>query len=95
MFNLEGVREVCVRKVEREDVGLDLVELRFKVTFINYMECKVQMVKQDFPLHLFMGMASWVWLAYNESLPHFSRQTSMHLLPSGSRGWDCGVKWQR
>ncbi len=31
MFNLEGMREVSVRKVEGEDVGLDLVELRFKV----------------------------------------------------------------
>ncbi len=30
-FNLEGLREVRVRKVERDSVGLDLVELRFKV----------------------------------------------------------------
>ncbi len=29
-FGLEGVREVCVRRVEREEVGLDLVELRIK-----------------------------------------------------------------
>ena len=31
MFNLEGTREVLVRKVKSEEVGLDLVELRFKV----------------------------------------------------------------
>ena len=31
MFKLEGVREVSVRRVDREEVGLDLVELRFKV----------------------------------------------------------------
>ena len=30
-FNLEGVREVWVRRVERVEVGLDLVELRIKV----------------------------------------------------------------
>jgi len=30
-FGFEGVREVYVRKQQREDVGLDLVELRFKV----------------------------------------------------------------
>ena len=30
-FNLDGVREVCVKRVEREDVGLDLIELRIKV----------------------------------------------------------------
>ena len=30
-FNLEGVREVYVRRVERVEVGLDLVELRIKV----------------------------------------------------------------
>lgn len=33
MFKLEGVREVSVRKVDRDEVGLDLVELRFKVCF--------------------------------------------------------------
>ena len=31
MFDLEGVREVCVKKVEKDAVGLDLVELKFKV----------------------------------------------------------------
>ena len=31
MFGFEGVREVRVRKLAREEVGLDLVELRFKV----------------------------------------------------------------
>ena len=31
MFSLEGLREVTVRKVEGDEVGLDLVELRFKV----------------------------------------------------------------
>ncbi len=30
-FSLEGVREVRVKRVEREEVGLDLVELRIKV----------------------------------------------------------------
>ena len=30
-FNLDGVREVIVRRVERDEVALDLVELRFKV----------------------------------------------------------------
>ena len=34
-FNLTGVREVCVRKVEREWVGLDLVELSFKDQYIT------------------------------------------------------------
>lgn len=43
MFNFERVREVCVRKVEKEEVGLDLVELRFKVTvgtshFVPFVE---------------------------------------------------------
>ena len=31
MFGLEGTREVNVRKVQGDEVGLDLVELRFKV----------------------------------------------------------------
>lgn len=35
MFGLEGMREVTVRKVESEEVGLDLVELRFKVCSID------------------------------------------------------------
>ena len=30
-FNLEGVKEVNVRKVEKEEVGIDLLELKFKV----------------------------------------------------------------
>ena len=34
-FSLTGVREVCVRKVEQRDVGLDLVELSFKDQFIT------------------------------------------------------------
>ena len=34
-FNLEGVKEVSVKKVEREEVGLDLVELRFKVCWAS------------------------------------------------------------
>jgi hypothetical protein len=34
MFKLEGVREVSVRKVERDEVGLDLVEVRFKVNLL-------------------------------------------------------------
>lgn len=35
MFSFEGVREVCVRKKQREEVGLDLVELRFKVYVLS------------------------------------------------------------
>lgn len=31
VFNFEGVKEVVVRRVERDEVALDLVELRFKV----------------------------------------------------------------
>ncbi len=27
-----GVREVCVKKVEKEEVGLDLIEVKFKVS---------------------------------------------------------------
>ena len=30
-FNLTAGRKVCVRRVEREEVGVDLMELRFKV----------------------------------------------------------------
>ncbi len=30
-FGLQGVREVCVKKVVREEVGLDLIEVKFKV----------------------------------------------------------------
>ena len=30
-FNLEGVKEVNVRKVDKEEVGIDLLELKFKV----------------------------------------------------------------
>ena len=30
-FSLMGVREVKVRRVEREEVGLDLLEIKFKV----------------------------------------------------------------
>ena len=30
-FQLEGVREVAVRVVDRAEVGLDLMEVRFKV----------------------------------------------------------------
>ena len=31
MFNLEAGKDVCLRKVNREEVGIDLLELRFKV----------------------------------------------------------------
>jgi len=31
-FGFEGFREVQVRKVDLDEVGLDLVELRFKVS---------------------------------------------------------------
>ena len=34
-FNLTGVREVCVRKVDQREVGLDLVELSFKDQYIT------------------------------------------------------------
>ena len=34
-FTLTGVREVHVRKVDRRDVGLDLVELSFKDQYIT------------------------------------------------------------
>lgn len=37
MFKLEGVREVSVRRVDREEVGLDLVELRFKVCTLTLL----------------------------------------------------------
>ena len=30
-FKLTGLREVCVRRVDKQSVGLDLMELRFKV----------------------------------------------------------------
>ena len=31
LYNLEGVKEVNVRKVDKEEVGIDLLELKFKV----------------------------------------------------------------
>ena len=34
-FNLTGGRKVCVRRVEREEVGVDLMELRFKVRVVH------------------------------------------------------------
>ena len=34
-FNLTGGRKVCVRRVEREEVGVDLMELRFKVRAVH------------------------------------------------------------
>ena len=34
-FTLTGVREVCVRKVDRRDVALDMVELSFKDQYIT------------------------------------------------------------
>ena len=30
-FNLNGLREVCIRRVDKQVVALDLVEFRFKV----------------------------------------------------------------
>ena len=31
LYNLEGVKEVNVRKVDKDEVGIDLLELKFKV----------------------------------------------------------------
>ena len=31
LYNLEGVKEVIVRKVDKDEVGIDLLELKFKV----------------------------------------------------------------
>ena len=31
-FNLSGLREVCIRRVDKDKVALDLVEFRFKVS---------------------------------------------------------------
>ena len=31
LYNLEGVKEVNVRKVNKDEVGIDLLELKFKV----------------------------------------------------------------
>ena len=33
-YNLEGVKEVYIRKVEKEEVGIDLLELKFKVQIV-------------------------------------------------------------
>ena len=45
-FNLTGGRKVCVRRVEREEVGVDLMELRFKVCVVhiklhNHIVCHI------------------------------------------------------
>ena len=45
-FNLTGGRKVCVRRVEREEVGVDLMELRFKVCVVhiklhNHIVCRL------------------------------------------------------
>ena len=34
LYSLEGVKEVSVRKVNKEEVGIDLLELKFKVQSI-------------------------------------------------------------
>ena len=39
LYNFDGVKEVNVRLVEKEEVGIDLLELKFKVqsTFLNML----------------------------------------------------------
>ena len=37
LYNLEGVKEVNVRKVDKDEVGIDLLELKFKVR--NFFTC--------------------------------------------------------
>ena len=37
LYNLEGVKEVNVRKVDKDEVGIDLLELKFKVR--NFLIC--------------------------------------------------------
>ena len=42
LYNLEGVKEVNVRKVDKDEVGIDLLELKFKVhSFTMYNSCPV------------------------------------------------------
>ena len=40
-FNLVGGRKVSVRRVEQEEVGLDLMELRFKVVYSVLCMCQL------------------------------------------------------
>lgn len=36
LYNLEGVKEVSVRKIDKEDVAIDLLELKFKVQLLRH-----------------------------------------------------------
>uniref|UniRef100_A0A1X7T7C6 Uncharacterized protein n=1 Tax=Amphimedon queenslandica TaxID=400682 RepID=A0A1X7T7C6_AMPQE len=40
-FNLSGLREVCIRRVDKDEVTLDLVEFRFKIDKGVYISRKL------------------------------------------------------